>query len=181
MVIFHCYVSSPEGKGMKLSVRNISEAYWILVKLWYQSFSSTSQSRPRSQTFTEKSGPPGGPLVDLHLDSQHHWWSPMGEEPSVFNKTRGLEMTAMTAQLPGADRPYVQGFYQLVDSSIVNPHSKDYWSKKLCTPWQLRGVILWYFRDLSETSFLENPNGFVWKCWVNIPNEIAIFHRDNDH
>ena len=23
-------------------------------------------------------------------------------------------------------------------------------------------------------------NGFVWKCWVNIPNEIAIFHRDND-
>ena len=22
--------------------------------------------------------------------------------------------------------------------------------------------------------------GFVWKCWVNIPNEIAIFHRDND-
>ena len=24
------------------------------------------------------------------------------------------------------------------------------------------------------------PAGFVWKCWVNIPNEIAIFHRDND-
>ena len=24
------------------------------------------------------------------------------------------------------------------------------------------------------------PFGFVWKCWVNIPNEIAIFHRDND-
>ena len=24
------------------------------------------------------------------------------------------------------------------------------------------------------------PYGFVWKCWVNIPNEIAIFHRDND-
>ena len=23
--------------------------------------------------------------------------------------------------------------------------------------------------------------GFVWKCWVNIPNEIAIFHRDKDH
>ena len=24
--------------------------------------------------------------------------------------------------------------------------------------------------------------GFVWKCWVNIPNEIAvaIFHRDHD-
>ena len=22
--------------------------------------------------------------------------------------------------------------------------------------------------------------GFVWKHWVNIPNEIAIFHRDND-
>ena len=22
--------------------------------------------------------------------------------------------------------------------------------------------------------------GFVWKCWVNIPNEIAIFHRDKD-
>ena len=23
-------------------------------------------------------------------------------------------------------------------------------------------------------------DGFVWKCWVNLPNEIAIFHRDND-
>ena len=22
--------------------------------------------------------------------------------------------------------------------------------------------------------------GRLWKCWVNIPNEIAIFHRDND-
>ena len=26
----------------------------------------------------------------------------------------------------------------------------------------------------------EGLYGFVWKCWVNIPNEIAIFHRDND-
>ena len=25
-----------------------------------------------------------------------------------------------------------------------------------------------------------NQYGFVWRCWVNIPNEIAIFHRDND-
>ena len=24
------------------------------------------------------------------------------------------------------------------------------------------------------------PFGCVWKCWVNLPNEIAIFHRDND-
>ena len=23
-------------------------------------------------------------------------------------------------------------------------------------------------------------HGFVWKCWVNIPNEIAIFNRDTD-
>ena len=22
--------------------------------------------------------------------------------------------------------------------------------------------------------------GFVWKCWVNLPNEIAIWKRDND-
>ena len=22
---------------------------------------------------------------------------------------------------------------------------------------------------------------WTWKCWVNLPNEIAIFHRDNDH
>ena len=27
---------------------------------------------------------------------------------------------------------------------------------------------------------LKCPVGYVWKCWVNIPNEIAIFHRDND-
>ena len=25
-----------------------------------------------------------------------------------------------------------------------------------------------------------SPSGCVWKCWVNIPNELAIFHRDND-
>ena len=25
---------------------------------------------------------------------------------------------------------------------------------------------------------MERTSGFVWKCWVNIPNEIAIFHRD---
>ena len=25
-----------------------------------------------------------------------------------------------------------------------------------------------------------SPFGFVWKCWVNIPNEIAISKRDND-
>ena len=24
------------------------------------------------------------------------------------------------------------------------------------------------------------PYGFVWKCWLNIPKQIAIFHRDND-
>ena len=27
--------------------------------------------------------------------------------------------------------------------------------------------------------FADLLNRFVWKCWV-IPNEIAIFHRDND-
>ena len=32
----------------------------------------------------------------------------------------------------------------------------------------------------SWQSSLPLSNGFVWKCWVNIPNEIAIFHRDND-
>ena len=25
-----------------------------------------------------------------------------------------------------------------------------------------------------------HPHGFVWKCWVNIPNEIAMFYWDND-
>ena len=31
--------------------------------------------------------------------------------------------------------------------------------------------------------FRSPPFGFDWKCWVNIPNEIAIFHRDiyRDH
>ena len=37
---------------------------------------------------------------------------------------------------------------------------------------------------ITSVGFKLVPYGFVWKCWVNIPNEIAIFHRDprdNDH
>ena len=33
---------------------------------------------------------------------------------------------------------------------------------------------------LLEYCMIVLEYGFVWKCWVNIPNEIAIFHRDND-
>ena len=39
---------------------------------------------------------------------------------------------------------------------------------KQSLPW---GLIPWV---------ILGPYGFLWKCWVNIPNEIAIFHRDND-
>ena len=31
-----------------------------------------------------------------------------------------------------------------------------------------------------ESKLLLKWGGFVWKCWVYIPNEIAIFNRDND-
>ena len=34
------------------------------------------------------------------------------------------------------------------------------------------------FRHLCED---DSPGLINWKCWVNIPNEIAIFHRDNHH
>ena len=46
----------------------------------------------------------------------------------------------------------------------------------------LRCIIYGYHWG-SMTSLLPDISviiGFVWKCWVNIPNEIAIFHRDND-
>ena len=36
-------------------------------------------------------------------------------------------------------------------------------------------------QTLEKIGINGNQYGFVWKCWVNIPNEIAIFHRDNDH
>ena len=40
----------------------------------------------------------------------------------------------------------------------------------------IAGNSLWkYHAYLHETK-----HGFVWKCWVNIPNEIAISKRDND-
>ena len=56
-------------------------------------------------------------------------------------------------------------------------------------------VYRWEMEDLWMADFPARPclitrgyipqiydsYGFVWKCWVNIPNEIAIFHRDNDH
>ena len=44
------------------------------------------------------------------------------------------------------------------------------WVHPLCTN-------QWYSNSPAmETS----GTGFVWKCWLNLPNEIAIFHRDND-
>ena len=42
----------------------------------------------------------------------------------------------------------------------------------------LAGYISQYLHITSDKKKL---SGFVCKCWVNIPNEIAIFHRDNDH
>ena len=36
------------------------------------------------------------------------------------------------------------------------------------------------WRNEWENDLKISINGFVWKCWVNLPNEIAIFHRDND-
>ena len=37
----------------------------------------------------------------------------------------------------------------------------------------------YFLCDEFQQAFLMTP-GFVWKCRVNIPNEIAIFHRDKD-
>ena len=36
-------------------------------------------------------------------------------------------------------------------------------------------AVVVFFQWISTMGY-----GFVWKCWVNLPNEIAIFHRDND-
>ena len=43
---------------------------------------------------------------------------------------------------------------------------------------ELIQINLRIWDDLPER--LNTIYGFVWKCGVNIPNEIAIFHRDND-
>ena len=48
-----------------------------------------------------------------------------------------------------------------------------------------RSGMKWIEYDVYKSSqkmgmSLNIPYGFVWKCWVHIPNEIAIFHRDND-
>ena len=47
----------------------------------------------------------------------------------------------------------------------------DWWR----TRWRGPGTWISDFRTVSDGSI-----GCVWKCWVNIPNEITIFHRDND-
>ena len=50
-----------------------------------------------------------------------------------------------------------------------------------------RGLFFWAFFEPylagsygTSQAFLFFQLGYVWKCWVNTPNEIAIFHRDND-
>ena len=60
-------------------------------------------------------------------------------------------------------RPYVQV------SGIPNKKCFSYCDKARCVRWEVGTCCL---RSLRY--------GLVWKCWVYIPNEIAIFHRDND-
>ena len=53
-------------------------------------------------------------------------------------------------------------------------------------------LLQWFPQLIQRLTFLGRLNSrlkhgqtvtiwvWTWKCWVNIPNEIAIFHRDND-
>ena len=68
----------------------------------------------------------------------------------------------------------IDGLYPRSCNQVKNPTGFH----DSISPWQ---------RSLNQTDFPRfppqknmEPFGFVWKCWVNIPNEIAIFHRDND-
>ena len=69
------------------------------------------------------------------------------------------------------------------------------WSLRLHCVWVMKGyasgVPLVFQKDGGDQFLIKLPGdfraqiccallGFVWKCWVNLPNEIAIFHRDND-
>ena len=67
-----------------------------------------------------------------------------------------------------------------------------HWSTSCATAWPPENESHWipmnsiyihrYIHHISSHSSVAYPliYGFVWKCWVNLPNEIAIFHRDND-
>ena len=49
-----------------------------------------------------------------------------------------------------------------------------------CMIWMVRLVGFGWAMGPSLVFLGLLQTWFVWKCWVNIPNEIAIFHRDND-
>ena len=63
----------------------------------------------------------------------------------------------------------------------INPTFSD---KPISLPFQIFQNTSRPFEMAQVSELMSNIalslSGFVWKCWVNIPNEIAIFHRDND-
>ena len=46
--------------------------------------------------------------------------------------------------------------------------------------WWVNPAILWPKKDDGPIEETWQSTGFVWKCWVNLPNEIAIYNWDND-
>ena len=73
--------------------------------------------------------------------------------------------------------------FKKVLGALTEPYSTR--SPRLWSPakWPTKGDapnVLWW-KQLLPSPPEGWLYGFVWKCWVNIPNEIAIFHRDNDH
>ena len=79
-----------------------------------------------------------------------------------------------------AHGPHVSGGHDVAahagaESADTGRCSWDIWDTALGEDWfQIASASSSYVRLVKQSV------GFVWKCWVNIPNEIAIFHRDND-
>ena len=90
---------------------------------------------------------------------------------------------------PGHDaqfHPYLSGMADQKDrksdeSTLLLPAQTQIlrwkFEAKRCT--HLSRLRDWW-STAESTNRYHRGYGYVWKCWVNIPNEIAIFHRDND-
>ena len=95
---------------------------------------------------------------------------------SIYTST--MDPICIVHYIPLPLIPCISLYIYIYEGLLKNEHPK---AAEISARQETRGRWGVVFQGRSGFyPFLESLDGFVWKCWVNIPNEIAIFHRDND-
>ena len=126
----------------------------------------------------------GGKLIVTSMQEVSVYFSQLGQE--MFVGIRSAIFTEPEATI-GTILTWPPGiFFQkyLVDLKIFwvtsdgGANIKHHPGAVMGSPWFSESVKQWnynlHIKSLSVRQTVNHQYGFVWKCWVNIPNEIAI-------